>query len=77
MTMAVERRQSGAPARVAIGLALAGTWLSTGGNFIAFKFALESMPPIWLMSARLFVAALVLLSIAVARRLAMPRSLSK
>jgi drug/metabolite transporter (DMT)-like permease len=72
MTMAVERRQGGAPARFAIGLALVGTWLSTGGNFIAFKFALESMPPIWLMSARLFVAAVVLLSIAVARRSAMP-----
>jgi drug/metabolite transporter (DMT)-like permease len=72
MTIAVERRQGGVPARFAIGLALVGTWLSTGGNFIAFKFALESMPPIWLMSARLFVAAVVLLSIAVARRSAMP-----
>jgi drug/metabolite transporter (DMT)-like permease len=48
------------------------TWLSTGGNFIAFKEALESMPPIWLITARLFVAALVLLPIAIARRLATP-----
>jgi drug/metabolite transporter (DMT)-like permease len=72
MTMAVERRQGGAPARLAIGLALVGTWLSTGGNFIAFKGALESMPPIWLMTARLFVAALVLLPIAIARRFAIP-----
>lgn len=72
MTMAIEQPQSGAPARLAIGLALVRTWLSTGGNFIAFKFTLENLPPIWLMTARQFVAALVLLSIAVARRLAMP-----
>jgi drug/metabolite transporter (DMT)-like permease len=70
--MAIERRQSDAPSRLAIGLALVGTWLSTGGNFIAFKGALESMPPVWLMTARLFVAAVVLLSIVVARRLARP-----
>lgn len=57
------------PARGVIALALITTWLTTGANFIGFKLALETMPPLTMMTARLFAAAVI---IVVAARVRQP-----
>jgi drug/metabolite transporter (DMT)-like permease len=50
-----------------IGLAVVTTWVTTGCNFLAFKAALGSFPPLALMSARLSLAAVVLVALALLR----------
>jgi hypothetical protein len=47
-----------------IRLAVVTTWVTTGCNFLAFKVALESFPPLALMSVRLVLAAVVLVALA-------------
>jgi drug/metabolite transporter (DMT)-like permease len=55
-----------------IGLAVVTTWVTTGGNFLAFKAALGSFPPLALMSVRLMLAAVVLVALALLRHEAKP-----
>jgi drug/metabolite transporter (DMT)-like permease len=50
-----------------VALAVGTTWLTTGGNFLAFKGALKGFPPILLTSVRLLLAALLLVLIALFR----------
>jgi drug/metabolite transporter (DMT)-like permease len=50
--------------RVLIGLALFAEWIATGGNFLAFKIALESFPPVLMMSIRLLAAGVAMLLVA-------------
>jgi drug/metabolite transporter (DMT)-like permease len=68
----VARRTAGAPQRTLIALAVVTTWLTTAGNFLAFKGALKSFPPLVLMSVRLLLAALVLVPIALIRQKTRP-----
>jgi drug/metabolite transporter (DMT)-like permease len=56
------------PARGVIALALVTTWLTTGANFIGFKLALETVPPLTMMTARLFAAALIMVAVARVRQ---------
>jgi drug/metabolite transporter (DMT)-like permease len=53
-------------------LAVGTTWLTTAGNFLAFKGALKGFPPILLMTLRLLLAALMLVLVAVFRQKAWP-----
>jgi drug/metabolite transporter (DMT)-like permease len=55
-----------------IRLAVVTTWVTTGCNFLAFKAALESFPPLTLMSVRLAIAAVVLVTLALLRYEAKP-----
>jgi drug/metabolite transporter (DMT)-like permease len=55
-----------------IGLAVVTTWVTTGCNFLAFKAALGSFPPLALMSLRLILAAVVLVALALLRHKAKP-----
>jgi drug/metabolite transporter (DMT)-like permease len=52
--------------RSLVGAALATTWITTGGNFLAFKWALTEIPPNALMFARLAVAGGLLLTVGLA-----------
>jgi drug/metabolite transporter (DMT)-like permease len=70
--MKVMAKQRETPGRSVIGLALVTTWISTGGNFIAFKGALEGLAPTWLMSFRLLIAAAVLVPLALLRHAPWP-----
>jgi drug/metabolite transporter (DMT)-like permease len=70
MTVIAKQRET--PGRAVLGLALVTTWISAGGNFIAFKSALEGLAPIWLMSFRLLIAAAVLLALASLRHAPWP-----
>jgi drug/metabolite transporter (DMT)-like permease len=38
-------------------------WVATGGNFVGFKFALETIPPFFMMTARLLGAGVILLAV--------------
>jgi drug/metabolite transporter (DMT)-like permease len=55
-----------------IGLAVVTTWVTTGFNFLAFKAALGSFPPLALMIVRLILAAAVLVALALLRHKAKP-----
>ena len=46
-----------------IGAVLVVLWVTTGANFLGFRIALESLPPMLMVSLRLFVAGLMLLPI--------------
>jgi drug/metabolite transporter (DMT)-like permease len=54
--------------RGVIALALITTWLTTGANFIGFKLALETLPPLTMMTARLFAAASIMVVVARVRQ---------
>jgi len=63
---------SNPPSRGILLLALVTTWLTTGGNFIAFKNALEAFPLGLLMAMRLFLASALLLAVALIIRAPWP-----
>ncbi len=50
----------------AVPLALGLVWLTMGGNFLGFKVAVETVPPFLMISARLLLAAAILLPLALA-----------
>jgi drug/metabolite transporter (DMT)-like permease len=52
--------------RWAVGAALVTTWITTGGNFLAFKAALIQIQPLALMFARLAAAGILLLATGIA-----------
>jgi drug/metabolite transporter (DMT)-like permease len=49
---------------VAVPLALAAQWLTSGSNFLAFKIALESLPPVAVVGLRLCAASVLILPFA-------------